>query len=64
MNRRNQILNSLHESEYDLVVTGGGLLGAGIALEAASAGFSVLLADKDDFAAGASSRTSKIAGAP
>ncbi|MBS1990453.1 MAG: FAD-dependent oxidoreductase [Cyanobacteria bacterium SZAS LIN-3] len=64
MNRRNQILNSLHESEYDLVVTGGGLLGAGIALEAASDGFSVLLADKDDFAAGASSRTSKIAGAP
>jgi glycerol-3-phosphate dehydrogenase len=64
MNRRNQILDSLTESEFDLVVIGAGLLGAGIALEATTHGFSVLLVDKDDFASGTSSRTSKIASAP
>jgi|GEM_PF-747539 len=64
MNRRNQILASFSEREYDLVIIGGGLLGAGIALEAASAGVSVLVVDKDDFASGSSSRTGKIAGAP
>ncbi|MBU6451309.1 MAG: FAD-dependent oxidoreductase [Cyanobacteria bacterium REEB67] len=63
MNRRDQVLASLDEKELDLVVIGGGLLGAGIALEAASAGLSVLIVDKDDFAAGSSSRSSKVAGA-
>jgi glycerol-3-phosphate dehydrogenase len=62
MNRRNQVLASLPESEFDLVVIGAGLLGAGIALEAACHGFSVLVVDKDDFASGSSSCTSKIAG--
>jgi len=63
MNRRNEILASLPEREFDLVVVGSGLLGASIALEAANAGFSVLIVDKDDFSAGSSSRTSKLAGA-
>ena len=63
MNRRDQALASLAEKEIDLIVLGGGLLGASITLEAAAAGLSVLLIDKDDFAAGSSSRSSKIAGA-
>jgi glycerol-3-phosphate dehydrogenase len=63
MIRRNQDLLSIAGKKFDLVVIGAGLLGAGIALEAASSGFSVLIVDKGDFASGSSSRTSKIAGA-
>ncbi len=62
MNRRNQDLESLTGRKFDVVVIGGGLLGAAIALEAASSGFSVLVVDKGDFASGTSSRTSKLAG--
>jgi glycerol-3-phosphate dehydrogenase len=63
MNSRNQVLASLTEKTFDLVVIGAGLLGAGVALEAAAHGFSVLVIDKGDFASGTSSRTSKVAGA-
>ena len=63
MNQRSQVLASLADSQPDLVVIGGGLTGAAIALEAANGGLSVLLVDKDDFAGGSSSRTSKLAGA-
>ena len=46
--------------EYDLLVVGGGITGAGIALEAARAGASVLLVEQGDFASGTSSRSSKL----
>lgn len=45
---------------YDLLVAGGGITGAGIALEAARAGLSVLLVEQGDFASGTSSRSSKL----
>jgi glycerol-3-phosphate dehydrogenase len=45
---------------YDLVVVGGGITGAGIALEAARTGVSVLLVEQGDFASGTSSRSSKL----
>ncbi|MFN7988738.1 MAG: glycerol-3-phosphate dehydrogenase/oxidase [Thermoanaerobaculia bacterium] len=45
---------------YDLLVVGGGITGAGIALEAARAGLSVLLVEQGDFASGTSSRSSKL----
>jgi len=45
---------------YDLLVVGGGITGAGIALEAARTGLSVLLVEQGDFASGTSSRSSKL----
>jgi glycerol-3-phosphate dehydrogenase len=44
----------------DLIVVGAGITGAGVAREAALAGYSVLLVDKQDFASGTSSRSSKL----
>jgi glycerol-3-phosphate dehydrogenase len=46
--------------EYDLVIVGGGINGAGLAREAALRGFSFCLVDKNDFAFGTSSRSSKM----
>jgi glycerol-3-phosphate dehydrogenase len=48
------------DARYDLLVVGGGVTGAGIALEAARAGLSVLLVEQGDFASGTSSRSSKL----
>ena len=42
------------------MVVGGGITGAGVALDAASRGYSVALVEKSDFAAGTSSRSSKL----
>lgn len=44
----------------DLVVVGGGIVGAGIAREAAQQGLSVLLVEQNDFSSGTSSRSSKF----
>jgi len=48
------------EDRFDLLVIGGGALGAGIALDAASRGLKTLLVEGEDFGAGASSRSSKL----
>lgn len=48
------------ESEYDLVIIGGGIVGAGVARDAASRGMKVALIEKNDFAWGTSSRSSKL----
>jgi glycerol-3-phosphate dehydrogenase len=53
-------LESLERDEFDLVVVGGGITGAGVALDAASRGYSVALVERDDYAAGTSSRSSKL----
>ncbi|WP_027965411.1 glycerol-3-phosphate dehydrogenase/oxidase [Halalkalibacillus halophilus] len=45
---------------YDLIVIGGGITGAGIALDAATRGYQTLLLDMQDFAAGTSSRSTKL----
>lgn len=47
-------------ARFDLLVIGGGITGAGIALEAARRGVKVLLAEARDFAWGTSSRSSKL----
>ncbi len=47
-------------SAFDLLVVGGGVTGAGIARDAALRGLRVLLVEKDDFAAGTSSRSSRL----
>src|SRR5436190_9330912 len=51
---------ALTEEEFDVVVVGGGITGAGVALDAAARGFSVALVEKTDYAAGTSSRSSKL----
>jgi glycerol-3-phosphate dehydrogenase len=57
---RAQALTALAEHEFDLVVVGGGITGAGVALDAATRGYSVALVERADFASGTSSRSSKL----
>ncbi len=57
---RSQALAALSEDEFDVVVVGGGITGAGVALDAASRGYSVALLERADFASGTSSRSSKL----
>jgi len=57
---RIQILQEAQSEIFDLIIIGGGITGAGIALDAASRGLSVLLLEKDDFASGTSSRSTKL----
>ena len=58
-NRENTI-NELKSSEFDLLVVGGGITGAGIALDASSRGMKVALVEKNDFASGTSSKSTKL----
>ncbi|MEZ5559568.1 MAG: glycerol-3-phosphate dehydrogenase/oxidase [Pseudomonadales bacterium] len=55
-----QRLADLTGERFDLIVIGGGITGAGIARHAAQAGLSTLLLEADDFAAGTSSRSTKL----
>lgn len=48
------------EYEFDLLIIGGGITGAGIALDAVTRGLSVALIDMQDFAGGTSSRSTKL----
>ena len=57
---RDRALETLGSERFDLVVVGGGITGAGVALDAASRGYSVALVEKADFASGTSSRSSKL----
>ncbi|HXA54316.1 MAG TPA: glycerol-3-phosphate dehydrogenase/oxidase [Solirubrobacteraceae bacterium] len=60
MIERAQALQALAGSEFDVVVIGGGITGAGVALDAASRGYSVALIERGDYASGTSSRSSKL----
>ncbi|KOP67557.1 glycerol-3-phosphate dehydrogenase [Bacillus sp. FJAT-18019] len=48
------------KNHYELIIIGGGITGAGIALDAVTRGMSVLLVEMQDFAAGTSSRSTKL----
>jgi len=50
----------MEEESFDVVVVGGGVTGAGVALDAATRGLSVALVEQRDWAAGTSSRSSKL----
>ncbi len=58
--RRADGLARLAHEAFDLAVIGGGINGAGIARDAALRGLSVALIERDDFAAGTSSRSSRL----
>ncbi len=57
---RADALRALAEEHFDVVVVGGGITGAGVALDAAARGYSVALVEREDYAAGTSSRSSKL----
>jgi glycerol-3-phosphate dehydrogenase len=57
---RNEMIESLKEKEFDVLVIGGGITGAGIALDATTRGMSTALVEMQDFAAGTSSRSTKL----
>lgn len=57
---RTKQINLLDKSTFDLIVIGGGITGAGIALDAAQRGMKVILFEKNDFASGTSSKSTKL----
>ena len=57
---RTAALQRMRDEVFDIVVIGGGVTGCGAALDAATRGLSVALVEQRDFAAGTSSRSSKL----
>ena len=57
---RTAALEALAGESFDVVVVGGGITGAGVALDAATRGYSVALVEARDYASGTSSRSSKL----
>lgn len=60
MLNRDVLWQELPQTEWDMIVVGGGITGAGVAREAARTGIKVLLIDQKDYAFGTSSRSSKM----
>ena len=58
--KRDEIIAKMEAEEFDLLVIGGGITGAGIALDATSRFIKTALVEMQDFAAGTSSRSSKM----
>jgi len=57
---RDENIERLEREEFDILVIGGGITGAGIARDAAMRGFKVALVEKGDFASGTSSKSSRL----
>jgi len=57
---RSESLSKFAEEVFDILIIGGGITGAGLALDAAARGLRVSLVEKRDFAAGTSSRSTKL----
>jgi glycerol-3-phosphate dehydrogenase len=57
---RTDAVKALGSDAYDVLVIGGGITGAGVALDAATRGYSVALIERADYASGTSSRSSKL----
>jgi glycerol-3-phosphate dehydrogenase len=60
MKNRIEKVNELVKEHWDLIIIGGGITGAGIALDAASRGMKTALVEKNDFASGTSSKSTKL----
>jgi glycerol-3-phosphate dehydrogenase len=58
--RRQDMIDRLRSETFDVVVIGGGITGAGVALDAATRGLRTALVERDDFASGTSSKSSKL----
>ena len=59
MNRQSALAR-LRSETFDVLVAGGGITGAGVALDAAARGLRVALVEQADFASGTSSKSSKL----
>ncbi len=59
LNRTAQV-EKLQTTKFDIAIIGGGVTGAGIALDAASRGLKVCLVEKNDFASGTSNKSTKL----
>ena len=57
---RTELRKKLASQTFDLLIIGGGITGAGIALDAASRGLNVALVEQNDFASGTSSKSTKL----
>jgi glycerol-3-phosphate dehydrogenase len=57
---RHAALDLLRHARFDLLVIGGGITGAGVARDAAMRGLRTALVERDDFASGTSSRSSRL----
>ena len=57
---RSDALDRLATTTFDVIVVGGGITGVGCALDAASRGLRTALVERDDFASGTSSKSSKM----
>src|SRR4051794_40813890 len=57
---RETALARMAQEEFDVVVVGGGIVGAGVALDAVTRGLTVAVVEARDFASGTSSRSSKL----
>ncbi len=58
--QRGRLVDSLEDRAWDTLVIGGGIVGAGVARDAALRGLRVALVEQNDFASGTSSRTSRL----
>src|SRR3954469_8644724 len=58
--RRTADLRALEDGPWDVVIVGGGIVGVGALLDAASRGMRAALVEQDDIAAGTSSRSSRL----
>src|SRR5215210_8084632 len=58
--RRTDMLARLERESFDVLVIGGGITGTGVALDAAARGLRTALVERDDFASGTSSKSSKL----
>lgn len=57
---RRELLGRIEDEQYDVVIIGGGITGTGIALDCVTRGLKTLLIEMQDFAAGTSSRSTKL----
>jgi glycerol-3-phosphate dehydrogenase len=57
---RQGAMERLAAEDFDVVVVGGGITGAGVALDAAARGLRTAIVEKDDWASGTSSKSSKL----
>src|SRR6201993_3392659 len=60
VNNRASIIEQMNNSSFDVLIIGGGITGAGIALDATARGLKVALIEMQDFASGTSGRSTKL----